>query len=344
MPIDQETTKPSLFKRILSIFLKILALLIVVAILLVAFLYLKPIEKLNLQNVNNLSFQESKDRFEKFVLARDNDSSINPVCKSKLLEHSQKVEKVIILYHGFTNCPAQFSLLGQQLFEQGYNVYIPRIPLHGLKNLLNEDFANLKSTDLTSSIAESIEIATGLGNKITIFGISGGGVMAAYGGYFYPQIQNVFIAAPLFTPGEFDTNTLSPLINAIDTVPNLMRWWDESAKEKVEGPSYAYPRYSTKAAGAFIKLTQELKTALEKKQVDQKGKRLVLLTKENDLAVNNKTARYMLEKWTTYPDTTIVAYQFSSEKVTIHDFIDPNQTKANIDYVYPIIKSLIEKV
>jgi len=335
-------TKSLLSKKVLFFFLKALSGILVLAIILVAFLSFKPIEKVNLRNINYLSFQESKAEFENVVSQRD-DESINPLCKSKLLEHTQKVEKVIILYHGFTNCPAQFSLLGQELFNEGYNVYIPRIPLHGLKDRLNEDFANLKMTDLTTSIAESVEIATGLGEKITIFGISGGGVMAAFGGYFYPQIQNVFITAPLFTPGSFDVDIISPLINTIDTAPNFMRWWDDDTKEKVEGPSYAYPRYSTKAAGAFIRLTFELKNALEQKLVEQNGKRLVLLTKEDDLAVNNKTSRYMLDKWVTHTDTTVIAYQFSSSKVPIHDFIDPNQTKANTGYVYPIIKSLIDK-
>jgi len=339
-----ETPKPNrnIFKSVFFLLFKIITGVLVLALILTLFLFLKPIPVTELSAVSNLNYDQSLNKVKSQVSAEKD--KVEPVCQTKLLEHSKKTEKVIVLFHGFTNCPAQFSEFAQKLFNDGYNVYIPRIPHHGLKNVLTEDLQNLTVKELENTISDSISVATGLGDKVTLFGISGGGVMAAFGGYFFKEVNSVVFAAPLFTPGFIDVNALSFLINAIDTVPNIFFWWDDKAKEKVEGPKYAYPKYSSKAAGAFFKLSQSLKVALENNQVSQKGKTLVLLTKENDPAISNKTARGMIETWVSYPDTTIITYQFASDKAPIHDFIDPNQTKANTDYIYPIVKNLINKI
>ena len=36
------------------------------------------------------------------------DETLNPVCRSAILTHGSKVERVIILMHGMTNCPSSF--------------------------------------------------------------------------------------------------------------------------------------------------------------------------------------------------------------------------------------------
>jgi hypothetical protein len=56
------------------------------------------------------------------------DERVNPVCASRGLLHGRKTEKAIILIHGITNCPQQFAPLGEQFFERGYNVLLPRMP------------------------------------------------------------------------------------------------------------------------------------------------------------------------------------------------------------------------
>jgi len=316
---------------------------VVIITVFISYLGLKPIKKTNSKSISKLSYQESKTKFESELASKDN-QNISSECKSKLLDRNRKTEKVVIMFHGFTNCPAQFEILSRQLYDQGYNVLIPRIPYHGNADVLTSEPEKLTADELVEQIELSLSIATGLGSKINIFGLSGGAVMAAYAGYFYNEVKNVFIAAPIFTPQQFPAWQLPFLINLIDTLPSLFIWWDDKTKENIEGPKYAYPRFSLKAVKAFITLSNELKVALEKNQVYQEDKKLILLTTQNDPAVNNSVARYLIDLWSKNSDTLLISYQLSAEKMPIHDFIDPNQKKANIDYVYPQIINLLNQV
>src|SRR4051812_43544673 len=60
------------------------------------------------------------------------DATINPVCYTRLLDHGQRTRRVVVCYHGYTNCPFQFQALAENFYAQGNNVFLPRLPYHGL--------------------------------------------------------------------------------------------------------------------------------------------------------------------------------------------------------------------
>src|SRR5512146_3090747 len=66
------------------------------------------------------TYEEAVKRIQ--TLHANRQAELNPECLLQFLTHGQKVQKVIILVHGYTSCPMQFSQLGQQFFDQGYNV------------------------------------------------------------------------------------------------------------------------------------------------------------------------------------------------------------------------------
>ena len=51
---------------------------------------------------------------------------------------------------------------------------IPRIPHHGLKDRMTEDYAKLTALELTQLSDESMDIAQGLGEHILVAGLSMG--------------------------------------------------------------------------------------------------------------------------------------------------------------------------
>src|SRR5687767_3385392 len=69
-------------------------------------------------------YEEALVRVKAMQEAEDQDST-RDVCVTKLYDHGHQTEHVIILIHGFTNCPEQFNELGKQHFEAGNNVFIP---------------------------------------------------------------------------------------------------------------------------------------------------------------------------------------------------------------------------
>jgi pimeloyl-ACP methyl ester carboxylesterase len=90
---------------------------------------------------------------------------VNPVCESILMSHGEITETVIVMFHGFTSCPEQFRELGQQLFDLGYNVYIPLLPHHGHADRDREALLNTSAEELAVFATESLDIAYGLGER-----------------------------------------------------------------------------------------------------------------------------------------------------------------------------------
>ena len=105
---------------------------------------------------------------------------ISTACRSILLTHGQRTEKAVVLFHGYTNCPQQFRELGQILYEQGYNVLIPRLPRHGLADRKVENLSPLTAEELRECADMSVDIACGLGRKVYVAGLSAGGTLSAW--------------------------------------------------------------------------------------------------------------------------------------------------------------------
>ncbi|MDB9744284.1 hypothetical protein OAA91_02025, partial [Fibrobacterales bacterium] len=114
----------------------------------------------------------------KFDFYRKKEQELGVLYPSVLLEHGRKVKKCIVCFHGYTAAPEQFVELGKKLFEMGYNVYIPRLFLHGFPQK-SKDTSSLTLTRLQEHLARSIEVAEGLGEKVSVVGLSLGGVLSA---------------------------------------------------------------------------------------------------------------------------------------------------------------------
>src|SRR5688572_18530458 len=141
--------------------------------------------------------EEALVRVKTLQEAEDQDLT-RDVCITKLYDHGKQTEHVIVLMHGFTNCPEQFNELGRQHFDAGNNVLIPRMPYHGLSDRLTDALVKMTTEDLTAFGDEVIDIAHGLGKKITVMGVSGSGTLVAWLAQNRSDIDFAFAIAPLF--------------------------------------------------------------------------------------------------------------------------------------------------
>src|ERR1700694_4427450 len=115
------------------------------------------------------------------LLARERaDPRINPDCASIVLEHGQRVRRSLVCMHGITSSPVQFRELGALFHARGYNVVIPRMPGHGYRDRLTHDQAKLTVAAYTAYANEAVEIGRGLGEHLTVMGLSVGGILAAW--------------------------------------------------------------------------------------------------------------------------------------------------------------------
>ena len=119
------------------------------------------------------SYAEALQRID--TLRSQETAPMNPVCQVQLLTHDRKVARAIVLVHGYTNCPHQFHALGQQFYDLGYNVLIAPMPHHGLADRMTEMQSQLTGEELTTYADSVVDIAHGLGEHVTMLGISAGG-------------------------------------------------------------------------------------------------------------------------------------------------------------------------
>jgi esterase/lipase len=322
-------------KKIFKFIFTIITLLIIVGLVVV----LLPSPTLEIPSTKVLDFDTAKAQVE---IGKQKDmAKVNPECQDIGLIHRQKQPKSIVIYHGFTNCPKQFAKLGGELFDLGYNVYIPRIPYHGLADVMNDELPNLTSQDLLQTMKNSYEIAAGLGDKVDFMGISGGGNMALWAGYNYKANQ-VLTLAPLFAPTGYSNWQIPLMQKYFQIMPNEYRWWDDVAMEKpIGGPKHAYSRYSSKAGNAFLEVVLDLQRRL-KTDSSPTATDFKLLLLDGDKAVDNAVANEyfdLIDKKSLYqsPRKTLPAsYNLN------HDIIDPMQTQANTGLVYPIVKEMLQ--
>ena len=82
-----------------------------------------------------------------------------------------------MLIHGLGNAPKEFAELAQLLHEQGDNVLV----LHAVSRSQRVDMALDALTPHGARLCDEIvDLAHGLGNNVTVIGISGGGTVAAW--------------------------------------------------------------------------------------------------------------------------------------------------------------------
>jgi esterase/lipase len=330
----QKPTKPEVLKYFLKYKTGILCVLIVLAVLLAIF----PLpQSLPASQLTPYSFESALMVFSNQNIEIPLNS---PTCSDKVLHHGQKTDKVIVLFHGFTNCPAQFSKLAEQFWEKGYNVVIPRLPYHGNIDGLNSDVSKLTTPDLINKASQVMSVANALGNEIDIASISAGATVAIWASLNF-NVNKLLVIAPLIAPKDIPLWAMPGVRRVLSIAPNYFRWWDENTKTDVSGPKYAYPRFSTKAALAFFLLNQN---TLELSQSQSKKTKLttqtILMLLENDRAISNQAATEFMNQIKPAFEKPFEIITLKSELQLEHDFIDPNQPSSNTGLVYPKILNL----
>jgi esterase/lipase len=267
--------------------------------------------------------------------ARD-DASVNPAARSAVLTHGQRAERSVVFFHGLTNCPLQFAQLGERFFERGYNVIIPRLPRHGLANRLCDEPGGLTAEELLAATDEAIDIAAGLGERVTVSGLSLGGVLSAWAAQERDDIERAALISPAFSMLNWPMGVMKPLSAAARILPNRFMWWD-SKRQMDAGPLHAYPRFSTRALAEVFRIAAYV---YDQAAQQRPAARLIqVFTNDKDTSVSTPAIEQMVQRWRAR-GADVRAYRFTDLAVA-HDMIDPDQPDQEIDKVYPI---LVEQV
>ena len=139
----------------------------------------------------------------------------------------------MVLLHGYTNCPQQFSVTAQAYFDAGYNVVLARIPEHGIGDRMTKTLSDLDPAELTAFADTTVDIATGLGEKVSVVGLSAGGTLASWLASERDDVSDVALLAPLLVPKVLPDVTVGPVARLGSFLPDLFLWWDGDLKEQL---------------------------------------------------------------------------------------------------------------
>jgi pimeloyl-ACP methyl ester carboxylesterase len=201
---------------------------------------------------------------------------------------------------------------------------------------MSEALLDTSATELAAFATESIDIAHGLGNEVSVTGLSGGGTLSAWIAQEHDDVDTAVMVAPFLGIGFIPTVLNRPLAQIADEIPNIWMWWDPTTK--ADNPftqEYQYPRYPLHALAEYLRLG----FAAEKDASENPpgAKRLVLISNANDESVNNDIIAQFENLWQEHGAELISSYQFAKELNLPHDVITPTREDGNTALSYPII-------
>ena len=262
--------------------------------------------------------------------------TINPLCKTRLLEQPKPTGKVLVIFHGFTNCPQQFEQIGQQFYELGYTVIIPRMPYHGEANRNGWALVAAQPEEYIAFADSMVNTAHGFGDKVDVLGLSAGGLLAAWVAQERNDVNRVMVIAPNFHHPDMTTTWAKPTTYLAGHLP-LFIWWDDQAKAELAGPDYAYPGFPLTAMGAFFTISHAI---LDEPPDERNDNTIIIVNNDEDKAINREMMQQYIDLTKSQAKKTVL-YDFPQGVVKAHDIIDPNQVDENVEAVYPKLIDLM---
>lgn len=283
------------------------------------------------------------DRVASLALAdsirRSESSEVHPECRTRIVvPDTTGGAPVVLLLHGFTNCPKQFDRLASAFAGRGYGVVAPLLPRHGRADRMTPELGLLNAEELVRAGNRAVDVARGIGDPVIVVGLSSSGVLAGWLAQRRDDVDAAVLLAPSFAPRGMPEGVARRMTRALLSLPNFYVWWNRHARERVPGPKQAYPRFASRAIAQVYRLGFTLLADAARER--PRAKRIALVTTEDDRAVNNAVAAELARRWRGR-GATVTAYEFPESTGVRHDMIDPDQPYERTAVVYPVIERLV---
>ena len=286
------------------------------------------------------SYEEALARIHVIQAAEDEITDLGAECGTILMTHEGEVENVIVFLHGFTSCPDQFAALGDEYFKQGYNVFIPRQPRHGLQEFDGAPLKGLTAEELAAFGTQVADIAQGLGERVLVVGLSGGGSVATWLAQERADVDLAVPIAPFLGIGFIPRPLTRPLTNLILLLPDFHQWWDpvHQLSNPLSAP-YSYRGYYMHSL--FENLRLGFTAEEDAKRVKPAAGGILVITNANDESVNNAVVAEFEQLWLEHGERFLQTFQFDEGLDIPHDMITVTRPDGRTDLVYPKLLELI---
>ncbi len=251
--------------------------------------------------------------------------------RTVLFDHGERTPWAVVLLHGLTNNPGQYRAFAPLVFESGANVFVPRMPAHGYADRMTTALASLTAEELIQTTNDALDIARGLGERVAVFGISAGGLLAAYVAQFRSDVSTAVPVAPDFAILQLSYGLTRALAGVIRVLPNLFLWWDPRIRE-AQRPKTAYPRFATHALAQTLRIGDAVYSSARTRA--PLAARIATVVNRFDPAVNNDATKHVVTQWLIQRPVGIEILELRDLPEN-HDIIDPDNPLARTDIAYP---------
>jgi esterase/lipase len=263
------------------------------------------------------------------------DSVAAPGGRSVLLTHGARTARVVVLFHGFTNAPRQFRPFAEQLYAEGDNVYIPRLPNHGEMGGDAGSLARMTAEELRDCADSAIDAAVGLGDTVIVVGFSTGGTLAAWVAQHRSDVHRVVIIAPALELADMPSVLDIPLVNLSLMAPNVTY---RSSRTPADTNAPDQERGFTSHAVAEL-----LRLGLEVEDASTRGKpqsgSMAFLLNPNDHTIKAGPAYDLARRWSE-AGASVQVYQLPDSMHLPHDVVDVREPSGRTGAIYPVFDAL----
>jgi esterase/lipase len=202
----------------------------------------------------------------------------------------------------------------------------------GWEPAFSAEQAELTADELARYAKVSADIAQGLGDEVTVVGLSVGGVL---GGWHAQrrELAHVLLISPVFDLPQVPDPLFAPVVRLAAVLPNFF------FESDVDGREYVYPHDATRPVSAFLLMASAVRDAAD--EAAPAARAITVVTNANDETVAHDAIREVVMTWREQ-GAQVSTYEFPQDLELGHDLIDPRLSDARTDLVYPVLFRLLQ--
>jgi esterase/lipase len=258
-----------------------------------------------------------------------------PGARSIFLTHGRPTARSVVLFHGLTDSPMQFATLAHLLYAEGDNVYVPRLPRHGLLGGDVAVLAKLSSDELRHAADSAVTIANGLGDSVIVVGLSLGGTMAGWVAQ-NRRVWRCVLIAPALEAGRIPTIFDRPIIGLSDRLPNITR------RDPVDTTRPdREPGYTTHVLAELLKFGRSV--LAEATRGAPRTQQMAILVNANDRTVKESSSEELGRQWGRH-GANVWLYEIPDSLRLAHNIVDPVEGASRAPMVLKLLRDLAHGV
>ena len=318
---------PRWFRRTVTIVVTLVAVLAALVVGLTLLPYNPPVAV----SPGALTAEQAEAGYADLIAKDAADPTVLPECKSIDVRPTVPQLGVVLLFHGYTSCPNQFSALATRLAAAGYRVLVPRWPEHGVADT-NAEPNPVDPQELANFAMRTTAIALGLDQRTVLGGLSGGATLALWAAEHNAGVQRVVALGPFFGPTAVPTLLSHATGNLMRFVPNVDVWWDFSRQEADQVPRYSYAKFATRSLAGLMSIGSTVGRTRSNAYV-------VHVLNAADASLDPAAVRVLVGQQRDAGDLVSV-YEFPASLHAPDRYVDPDDPDNRIEQTYPALVDL----